>query len=106
MTTTIHCKARKVAGSRLATSAQPPRATSAFSPVVSSQQTPQPIRSFLLLDKPDALLEGLRCSTASRPLPRPIQGQRKNRVNDSPCKEGLKLSPALCSSPSLSCSHI
>jgi hypothetical protein len=60
---------QEVAGSRLATSAQPRRATSAFSPVVSSQPTPQPIRSFLLLDKPDALLEGLRCFTAFRPLP-------------------------------------
>ena len=58
-----------VAGGRLATSAQPPRATLTLAANVSNQRTPLPTRSILPLDTPDALREGLRCSTASRPLP-------------------------------------
>lgn len=60
-----------VAGGRLATSAQPPRATLALPANVSNQRTPPSTRSLLPLDTPDALREGLHCSTASRPLPRP-----------------------------------
>src|SRR5260370_30020619 len=37
----------------------------------SSLQQPQPIPSSSFLDNPGALLEGLRCFTAFRPLPRP-----------------------------------
>ncbi len=55
-------------GSRLATSAQPPRTTSPFSLHVSSQHAPQPMRLIVPLETPGALLEGLRCLTASRPL--------------------------------------
>jgi len=40
------------AGGRLATSAQPPRATAAFSRHASSQHAPQPIRSLVTLDTP------------------------------------------------------
>jgi hypothetical protein len=60
-----------LAGSRLATSAQPPRTTSPFSLHVSSQHAPQPMRSIVLLETPGALLEGLRCFTASCPIPTP-----------------------------------
>ena len=59
-----------VAGGRLATSAQPPRATLTLAPNVSNQRTLFPTRSLLPLYTPDALREGLHCSTASRPLPR------------------------------------
>lgn len=69
MKTRINTTTEQVAGSRLATSAQPPRATSPSTLMASFQQTLQPIRSTLLLDEPGALLEGLRRSTASRPLP-------------------------------------
>lgn len=70
-----------VAGGRLATSAQPPRATLALPANVSNQRTPPSARSLLPLDTPDALREGLRCSTASRPLPaRPgFQGETSPR---------------------------
>ena len=39
-----------------------------FSLEVSSQHAPQPMRSIVPLETPGALLEGLRCLTASRPL--------------------------------------
>jgi len=55
---------------RLASSAQPPRATSIFLPWPSSLRQPQPTPSSSFLDKPGALLEGLRCFTAFPPLPR------------------------------------
>src|SRR6267143_1556306 len=64
-------------GSRLATSAQPPRATSPFSLCVSSQHAPQPMRFIVPFETPGALLEGLRCLTASRPLPTPNEFQGK-----------------------------
>jgi len=69
MTAPFQTQTEEFVGSRLATSAQPPRATSPFSSMASSQRAPQPIRSLVLLDNPDARLEGLRCSPASRPLP-------------------------------------
>ena len=60
---------KEVAGGRLASSAQPPRATSSLTPPSSPQLTPQPIPSPPFLETPGALLEGLRCFTAYRPLP-------------------------------------
>jgi hypothetical protein len=62
-------RTKAVAGGRLASSAQPPRATSAFTHRTSSQHGPQPFPSASFLDTPDALLEGLRRFTAFRPLP-------------------------------------
>src|SRR5580704_5754442 len=61
----------ELAGSRLATSAQPPRTTSPFSLHVSSQHAPQPMRFIVPLETPGALLEGLRCLTSSSLLPTP-----------------------------------
>ena len=58
----------RVAGGRLASSAQPPRATSPAAQCLSLPPTPQPFRSTFFLDEPGALLEGLRCFTAFRPL--------------------------------------
>ena len=60
---------QEVAGGRLATSAQPPRATRSPAAQVSCQHALYPIRPIVPLDTPGALREGLRCSTASRPLP-------------------------------------
>ena len=69
MTARITTQIQEVAGGRLATSAQPPRVPS-FSPLwFPSSPTPQPISAAAILDTPDALLEGLRYFTASRPLP-------------------------------------
>ncbi len=90
MTTRIHPQTEEVAGSRLATSAQPPRATSPFSPMASSQRVPQPIRSLVLLDNPDALLEGLRCSTASCPLPTLAHSEEKTSRDSRTHQEDLK----------------
>ena len=59
----------EVAGGRLASSAQPPRAPSFFTLGPSHQPTPQPFSSAPFLDTPGALLEGLRRFTAFRPLP-------------------------------------
>jgi len=58
-----------VAGGRLASSAQPPRATTPAAHRHLLQPASQPFRSPCFLDEPDALLEGLRCFTAFRPLP-------------------------------------
>ncbi len=87
MTIRIHAHRQEVAGSRLATPAQPPRATSAFTRMAFSQRTAQPTRSLVLLDKPDALLEGLRCFTASCPLPRAPQFQERT-VSSYPLMSG------------------
>ena len=78
MIASLQFQAVRVAGGSLASSAQPPRATPAFSQNASSLHTPQPIRSTALLDTPDALLEGLRCFTASRPLLNPRSDAGKN----------------------------
>ena len=75
VTNSFHSLRVGVAGGRLASSAQPPRATSFFSRNISSAHTPQPTRSVLLVDTPGALLEGLRCFTASRPLLAEFQGK-------------------------------
>jgi hypothetical protein len=72
-----HIQPQEVAGGRLATPSQPPRATPTHTAKASYQRTPQPIRSGLLLDTAGALQEGLRCSPASRPLPTPTFGQGK-----------------------------
>ncbi len=77
MTSGIHRRIQEVAGGRLASSAQPPRAPFFFSPDLSSPPTPQPSRSTLLADTPGALRESLRCFTASRPLPRNDQAYGK-----------------------------
>jgi type IV secretory pathway TrbF-like protein len=70
--------AARVAGGRLASSAQPPRATPVFSQNASSPHGSQPNRSMVFGDTPGALLEGLRCFTASRPLLSPRSDVRKN----------------------------
>ena len=75
--TTSGTQTEELAGSHLATSAQPPRTTSLFSLYVSSQHAPQPMRFIMPLETPGALLEGLHCLTASRPLPTPNEFQGK-----------------------------
>jgi hypothetical protein len=69
MSAGVSIQTEKVADGRLATSAQPPRATPMLDSQVSSEAAPHPIRSLLLPDDPGALRVGLNCSTASRPLP-------------------------------------
>jgi hypothetical protein len=58
----------RVAGGRLASSARPPRATPLSSHRLLALSTPQPFRSISSLDTTGALLEGLRCFPAFRPL--------------------------------------
>src|ERR1700738_1241251 len=70
-------QAEDLAGSRLAMSAQPPRTMSPLSQDVFSRHAPQPTRLIVPLETPGALLEGLRCLTASRPLPTPNEFQGK-----------------------------
>lgn len=65
----VHTQTQEVAGGRLASSAQPPRATPLPAQRSSPQTTPQPTTSTGVLDKPGTLLEGLRCFPAFRPLP-------------------------------------
>src|SRR5580692_1984748 len=84
-------QAEELAGSRLATSAQPPRTTSPFSLHVSSQHAPQPMRLIVPLETPGALLEGLRCLTASRPLPPPNESLGKTMPRFLPITD-LRLS--------------
>lgn len=60
---------KRVAGRRLASSAQPPRVTPVAAQRPSLPLTPQPLRSISFLDKSSALLEGLQRFTAFRPLP-------------------------------------
>lgn len=68
----------KVAGGRLASSAQPPRATLLSTNRLLTLSTPQPFRSIPFLDTPDALLEGLRCFPVFRPLSNSESDLRKN----------------------------
>jgi hypothetical protein len=70
-----HTQTQAVAGSCLATSSQAPRATLTLAAKASYPRAPHPTRSGSLLDTPGALLEGLRCSPASRPLPTPTHAQ-------------------------------
>jgi len=65
---------QEVAGGRLASSAQPPRATSIFPHRLSPGFTPQPFPMDLANGTTSALQEGLRCFTAFRPLPIDFQG--------------------------------
>jgi len=72
--TFVEIAREEVAVRHLATSAQPPRATPAFSQNTSSSPTPQPTRSVLLRDTPGALLKSLRCFPAACPLPARLEG--------------------------------
>ena len=67
----------QVAGERLASSAQPPRASSFFSHRPLSLRRPQHVTSTFFLDNPGALLEGLRCFPAACPLPLRLEGYGK-----------------------------
>jgi len=67
----------RVAGGRLASSAQPPRATPLSTSRLLTLSTPQPFRSFSFLDTTGALLEGLRCFPAFRPLLSPRSDGRE-----------------------------
>jgi hypothetical protein len=69
---------KEVAGDRLATSAQPPHVTPTLTVTLRSELTPHPVRSLSLLDTPDVLREGLRCSTAPRPLPTSVATASKH----------------------------
>lgn len=64
---TVHT-ARPVAGGRLASLAQPPRATPFFPHRLSSRHKPQPFPSASFPDTPEALRESHRCFLAFRPL--------------------------------------
>ncbi len=75
MTIRTHQQTQEVAGGRLASSAQPPRATFIFPHRSSRSFTPQPFPLDLATGTNGALLEGLRCFTASRPLPADFQGE-------------------------------
>jgi hypothetical protein len=70
----LYRQTQEVAGGHLATSAQPPRATFVFSLRLLPPFTPQPFPSDLATGTNGALLEGLRCLTASRPLPLTLVG--------------------------------
>jgi hypothetical protein len=89
----------EVAVRHLATSAQPPRATPIFSQNISSSHTPQPTRSFLLRDTPDALLKGLRYSPAACPLPARLKGHGKPpaspEIDADGKKNALEVTPTL-----------
>ena len=78
MTNPFRSRVKEVAGGRLASSAQPPRATSLFSQWPTSQRTSQPTPSVSFLENPGALLEGLQCFPARRPLPRLKQFSGRN----------------------------
>ena len=71
MRTGVHTQTQEVAGGRLASSAQPPRATLLSTHRLLTLSTPQPFRSISSLETPGALLEGLRCFPAFRPLLHP-----------------------------------
>jgi hypothetical protein len=72
MSAGVGSQTEEVAGGRLATSAQPPRATRPPDTNASSQHTPHPIRTVVPFDTPGALRKGLRCFSALRPLPERI----------------------------------
>ena len=65
----IPTRVQEVASGLLASSAQPPRATPSVAHRLSLQPAPPPTRLPSFLVNPGALLEGLRCFTAFRPLP-------------------------------------
>ncbi len=92
-------------GRRLASSAQPPRATSVFLARPSSLPQSQPIPSSSFLDNPGTLLEGLRCFTAFRPLPQTTgfhqafqaaqltRPERHNSFNCTKCLKPISVAP-------------
>jgi hypothetical protein len=57
----LHTRTEEVAGGRSATSAQPRRATSSFTPRLSSSHGPHPNPSFSAIGTTGAPLESLRC---------------------------------------------
>jgi len=77
----VHKQTQEVAGGRLASSAQPQRATFNFPLRLSRAFTPQPFPLDLATGTTGALLEGLRCLTASRPLPTEFQAQAAPRFS-------------------------
>jgi len=79
MSIRVQKQTQEVAGGRLASSAQPPRATPVFPHRLSPSFTPQPFPFDLATGTNGALLEGLRCLTASRPLSNSESDLRKNR---------------------------
>lgn len=100
MKTFVEIAREEVAARRLATSAQPPRATPIFSQNASSSHTPQPTRSFLFRDTPGALLKGLRCFPAACPLPARLEGHGKPATSsefhvDTEEKSGSPVRPTL-----------
>ena len=84
----VQKQTQEVAGGRLASSAQPPRATSVFPHRLSPSFTPQPFPLDPATGTNGALLEGLRCLTASRPLPTEFQGEMGPGFSITP--KGLK----------------
>jgi hypothetical protein len=97
--TFVEIAREEVAVRHLATSAQPPRATLAFSQNISSSHKPQPTRSFLLGDTPGALLKGLRCFPAACPLPARFEGYGKPpaspEIDADGKKNALEVTPTL-----------
>jgi hypothetical protein len=83
-----HRQTQEVAGGHLASSAQPPRATSIFPHRSSRSFTPQPFPLDLASGTTGALLQGLRCFTASRRLP--AEFQRDMAAGFSITARGLK----------------
>ena len=71
----VHTQPQEVAGGHLASSAQPPRATSIFPHRLSPAFTPQPFPLDLASETNGALLEGLRCFPAFRPLATDFHGE-------------------------------
>jgi len=65
----VRTQTEELAGSRLATSAQPPCATRPPAANAACEPTPCPVRSVPLVRTPGALRQGLRCLTAPCLLP-------------------------------------
>jgi hypothetical protein len=61
-----------VAGGRLASSAQLPRAASPAAHGLSTPLAPQPARAICFVDTSGTLRKGLRCVPAFPPLPNPL----------------------------------
>jgi hypothetical protein len=80
MNSPTRVRREEVAVRHRATSAQPPHATSLFPLWSSSQRTPHPFPSAVVLDTPGVLLEGLRCFPAAYPLPVRVERQAQNTV--------------------------
>jgi hypothetical protein len=94
----------EVAVRHLATSAQPPHATSPFHLWSSSLRAPHPFPSTVLLDTPGVLLKGLRCFPAACPLPATLEGHGNPPASpeikvDTKEKSGLTVTPTLFREP-------